>query len=116
MKPIPVEVRERVVEAYRKGLTGTYRSTAQVFSISEATVSRILGKARHGKSLEPRFTTGRKRCIDVDWLRAHATEHEDARIVDRVDAWLEQSGRKVSSSAMWSTLRLIGWTHKKRRR
>ena len=40
---------------------------------------------------------------------------EEESLVDRIDAWLEQSGRKVCLQAMASAMHAIGWTHKKRR-
>ena len=54
------------------------------------------------------------RQIDLDWLREHADKVPDARLVDRIDAWEEISGRRVASSTMSVAMRAIGWTHKKR--
>jgi transposase len=116
MKPVPLEVRDRVVKAYRDGLTGTYISTARVFGIGEATVSRLLHLERAGVPLAPRFSTGRKRRIDLEWLRRHVAENEDARLVDRIAAWQAHSGLTSSVGAMWSALRALGVTHKKRLR
>lgn len=116
MAIIPVEVRRRVVAAYRKGLTGTYAETARVFVVGEASVSRWLQRDRLGESLEPRWGKGPKRRVDLDWLRAHVAGDEDARIIDRIDAWAAKSGLRVSLGAMHSALQAIGVTHKKRRR
>jgi transposase len=104
------------VKAYEEGLTGTYTATARVFTIGEATLSRLLRKKREGVAMAPRFSSGRKRRIDLAWLRRHAGEHEDARLVDRIEAWRAHSGLSASVGAMWHALRAIGVTHKKRRR
>lgn len=116
MAIIPVEVRQRAVAAYRNGLTGTYAETARVFVVGEASISRWLRRDRLGESLEPRWGKGPKRLVDLDWLRDHVAADQDARIVDRIDAWAVKSGRRVSLGTMHAALRAIGVTHKKRRR
>lgn len=116
MSAIPLEVRQRVVRAYRDGLTGTYAQTARVFSIGEASVSRWLRLDRAGESLAPRWGGGPKRRIDLAWLAEHVAADEDARIVDRITDWEAQSGVRVSIGAMWNALHALGVTHKKRRR
>jgi transposase len=116
MAAIPREVRERVVRAYQDGLSGTYEKTAKMFAVGEASISRWLHKKRAGESLEPRWGGGPKRRIDLEWLRTHVAGNEDARIIDRIEAWRAKSGLRVSIGAMWYALEAIGVTHKKRRR
>jgi transposase len=116
MAAIPVSIRERVIKAYESGLSGTYKETARLFRVGEASVSRWLGKARAGESLVPRWGGGPRRRIDLAWLRQHVDENDDARIVDRIDAWEACSGVRVSVGTMWNALQAIGVTHKKRRR
>ncbi len=58
MSMIPIEVRERVVKAYRDGTSGTYAETARIFGVGEASVSGWLRKDRDGESLEPRWNGG----------------------------------------------------------
>ena len=116
MAAIPVEVRQRVIRAYRDGLSGTYAETARLFSIGEASVSRWLRLDRAGESLAPRWGGGPKRRVDLEWLRAHVKADEDARIIDRIAAWEAHSGVGVSIGAMWGALHAIGVTHKKRHR
>jgi transposase len=114
MPVIPVEVRQRVVKAYREGRSGTYAQTARLFSVGEASVSRWLRKDREGEDLAPRWAGGPPRLVDVEWLKAEVEANPDARLVDRIEAWYARSGRRVSVGAMWNTLRAIGITHKKR--
>lgn len=116
MSAIPFEVRQRVVKAYRDGLSGTYAATARLFSIGEASLSRWLHRDRAGESLLPRWGDGPKRRIDLAWLRDHVAANEDARLIDRIEGWQVQSGIRVSIGSMWNALRAIGVTHKKRRR
>lgn len=105
-----------MVLAYLEGRSGTYAKTAQLFRVGEASVSRWLHKKRAGESLMPPKRPGRKRKVDLEWLRQHVAANEDARLVDRIAAWRAQSGDRVSIGAMWNALRAIGITHKKRLR
>lgn len=114
MAAIHLEVRQRVVKAYREGRSGTYAQTARMFSIGEASVSRWLRKDRAGESLVPRHGGGPKRRIDLEWLRAHVEERPDARLIDRIEDWTARSGTGICVGAMWNALRAIGVTHKKR--
>ena len=116
MPMIRLDVRKRVVEAYRSGKSGTYAQTARLFGIGEASVSRWLRKDREGESLEPGWNGGPKRRVDLQWLKQHVEENPDAGIVDRIDAWQSRDGRRVSVGAMWNALRAAGLTHKKRLR
>src|SRR5690348_9478502 len=114
---IPIELRRRVAEAYHKGLSGTYDATARLFGVGRATVSRILRRKREtgDVALKPRGGNN-PRVVDLAWLRAHAEESPDARLVDRVEAWIATGGRRVSLQAMSLAMHAIGWTHKKKRR
>lgn len=116
MSMIPLEVRKRVVAAYRAGKSGTYAETAELFGVGEASVSRWLRKDRAGESLKPGWNGGPKRRVALEWLKQHVEQEPDARIVDRIEAWHARDGRRVSIGAMWNALRAAGFTHKKRRR
>ncbi|MEL6196165.1 MAG: helix-turn-helix domain-containing protein [Myxococcota bacterium] len=113
---ISIELRERIVAAYRDGLTKTYASTAEMFGVGEATVSRLLRRYRETGDVKPKPTGGNNpRRIDLEWLRAHARNNPDARLIDRIADWETKSGVKVSVGCMWNAMREIGWTHKKKR-
>jgi transposase len=116
MSMIPLDVRKRVVKAYKEGKSGTYAQTAELFGVGEASLSRWLRKDREGASLEPGWNGGPKRRVDLEWLTRQVEENPDARIVDRIDAWQAHDGYRVSVGAMWNALRAAGLTHKKRRR
>lgn len=112
-----LDLRRRLVAAYRSGLTATYEAAAEMFGVGRATVSRTLRRERETGDVQLKPRGGnRKRVVDDGWLAAHAAAAPDARLVDRVAAWLAHSGKRVSVSAMHGAMLRIGWTHKKRRR
>ena len=91
--------------------------SAEVFKIGEATVSRLLRRQREtGDVLYKPKGGNNPRRVDLAWLREHLQGLPDARLVDRVEAWQQHSGQRVSVTAMWSAVHACGWTHKKRPR
>ena len=87
-----------------------------MFGVGIATVNRLVRRKRETGDVLPKPKGGNNpRRVDLDWLKTHATEYPDARIVDRIAAWEAHAGKKVSVGAMWAALHVIGWTHKKRR-
>jgi transposase len=117
MADTSLDLRRRIVDAYRSGKTATYEATASMFGVGRATVDRLLRLRRETGDVFPRPRGGNNpRRVDLTWLKAHAQANPDARLVDRVAAWEKHSGDSVSVTAMWKALRAIGWTHKKKRR
>lgn len=112
---IGLELRRRIVEAYRSGRSGSYEETAGLFGVGRATVSRLLRRYRETGDVKPLPIGGNyARQVDLQWLRKHAEAHPDARLVDRINAWEVVSGRRVASSTMSKAMRTIDWTHKKK--
>lgn len=108
-------IRRRIVETYNSGLSGTYASAAALFGVGEATVSRLLRRQRETGGVEPSRVGGNNpRKVDLEWLKTHAEESPDARLIDRIEAWSERSGCRVASSTMSNAMKAIGWTYKKR--
>lgn len=111
---ISLDLRRRIVRAYRSGLTASYEATAELFEVGRATVSRLLRRDRETGDVLPKKRGGDlRRSVDLAWIEQHAQRCPDARLVDRIDAWKAHSGRRVSIGAMWNALDAIGWTHKK---
>ena len=111
---IGIELRRRIVEAYLSGRSGSYEQTAELFGVGRATVSRLLRRHRETGDVRALPVGGNyPRQIDLEWLREHAEQQPDARLVDRVEAWEKVSGRRVGLSTVSAAMRAIGWTHKK---
>ena len=116
MKTISLDLRRRIIDAYMSSRSGGYRKTAKIFGVGEATVNRLINLYRATGDVVGKPRGGNHpRAVDLKWLKANARKYPDARLADRIDAWQEISGRKVSIGAMWNAMRAIGWTHKKRR-
>ena len=114
MKQWSLDLRRKVVEAYKRGLSGTYKHTAKMFGIGEASVSRWLQIERETGDVQPKKRKGNNpRKVDLEWLRQHATDYPDARLIDRAEAWEAQSGIHVHIDTISSSLQAIGWTYKK---
>lgn len=117
MPELSLDLKRRIVAAYRSGQSGTYEQTALLFGVGEATVSRVLRRYREtGDVLNKPRGGNNPRRVDLAWLRRHAEGHPDARLIDRVEAWAESGGVRVHVSTMSLAMRAIGWTHKKKRR
>src|SRR5579863_7967416 len=116
MADLSVDLRRRLVEAYRSKKSGTYAETAALFGVGEATVSRNLRRYRETGDViyKPKGGNNPRR-VDLEWLRQDLMAHPDARLVDRIEAWKAHSGQGVSIGAMWLAVRACGWTHKKKR-
>src|SRR5262245_895704 len=112
-----LDLRRRMVDAYLAEKSGTYKQTAALFGVGEATVSRNLRRYRETGDVLYKPKGGNvPRRVDLAWLREHLEAHPDARLVDRVSAWRQHSGLRVGLTAMWKAVHACGWTHKKRRR
>lgn len=110
------DLRRRIISSYQSGRTATYQDTASFFSVGYATVNRLLRRVREtGDVLEKPRGGNNPRRIDLAWLKQNVALHPDARAIDRVDAYKNDSGISTSKTAMYSALAAIGMTHKKRR-
>jgi transposase len=117
MAQISINLRMRLVEVYRSKRSGTYSATAALFGVSEATVGRILRRFRQTGDVRCRRHGGHHpRRIDLQWLSQDLVANPARRLIDRVEAWERQSGKRVSVATMWLAARDCGWTLKKKRR
>jgi transposase len=117
MTDTSVDLRRRIVDAYRNGKTTTYEATASMFGVGRATVNRLLRRKRETGDVLPKPRGGNNpRRVDLEWLKVHAKENPDARLIDRIAAWEKHSAVHVGITTMWGALHAIEWTHKKRRR
>jgi transposase len=110
------DLRNRIVAHYEKTLEATYKSTAERFTVGEATVNRILRVHRETGDVMPAPRPKKpKNKVDLEWLRAHAAAHPDARLKDRAEAFATERGITVSISSVYYAMVAIGFTHKKKR-
>src|SRR5579871_6275181 len=113
---LSIDLRRRIVEAYKAKLSGTYEKTAELFDVGEATVSRLLRRFRETGDVQQKPRGGNNpRRVNLAWLRENLEAFPDARVVDRIEAWVERGGERVSETAMYNAMHALGWTHKKRR-
>lgn len=109
-----LDLRRRLVEAYKSGLCSSYEEVAEMFGVGRATVSRNLRRERETGDVLYKARVGRKRRLDRAWLARHAEEFPDATRKERADAWEKESGQRVSLQTFSKALRAIGWSFKKR--
>jgi transposase len=110
MKPISMDLRERIFEAREAG-----ESTAEVaerFAVSPAFVRRLLQRYRQSGSLTPSSgRRGRKPLLENHYerIRDYQSQHQDltpAEIRDRLQL-------QVSPLTVWRALRRLGLSFKK---
>ena len=109
------DLRTRIVEHYDETPTATYKSTALLFKVGEATVNRILRVHREtGEVMPVPKPKKRRNKVDLEWLRDHAEKFPDARLKDRAAAFEVERGISVSIAGVYYAMVAIGFTHKKK--
>lgn len=112
MKPLSLDLRQRIVAAYENG-EGSHQELAERFAVSKALVGKLVRQHRHLGTLEPQVhRRGRKPAIvgqQEQELRAHLVEHPDATLQERIVALKLD----CSINTIWKTLRRWGWRFKK---
>lgn len=115
MRPLSLDLRERIVAAYEAGGV----SKAEVgrrFLVTDVVVGKLVRQKQEQGTLEPQtHKRGRKPAIageKLEELRSHLKEYPDATLAERIEAL----GLKCSQKTLWQTLRKIGWRFKKSRR
>ena len=115
MRPLSMDLRERIVAAYGNK-EGSYLVLAARFAVSRAVVGKLVRQHREQGTLEPQVhLRGRKPAIGgktLERLRKHLAEHPDATLEERIAAL----GLDCAVNTMWKTLRRLGWRYKKSRR
>jgi transposase len=113
---LSVDLRRRIVAA-AKTKRFTYRQLAELFSVGEASVSRLLRLFRETGSLEPRPHGGgaprRLTSRDVERLKLLVERNPDWTTYELAEALTELLGSSVSRSTVHRELRRMGYTPKK---
>ena len=115
MRPLSLDLRKRIVEAYEAG-EGSYDVIAVRFQVGRTVVGKLVRQKRDSGSLEPQVhRRGRKPAVSGEnevALREHLQKYPDATVVERREAL----GLKCTEKTLWQTLRKMGWRFKKSRR
>lgn len=114
MKPLSMDLRERIVSAYEAN-EGSYSVLAARFSVSRAVVGKLVRQKQRLGTLEPQVhLRGRKRLIVGDkekQLLQHVRQQPDATLQERIDE-LELN---CCVNTMWQSLNRLGQSFKKNR-
>ncbi len=110
------DLRNKIVEALRRGMTKT--EAARAFSVSRSSVKRYAKLAEEGRSLAPKKRPGSKPKMDEAarrLLEADLEERPWATLAERREYLGRISGLWVSESTLSRMLRRLGWSRKKGR-
>ena len=117
-KPLPIELRVRVVNAYADG-EGSANEIAKRFCVCARSVFRWLALDRCTDDLSPKHSSRgflpkipSNKFTELEELCA---EKPDRTVAELAKAWSEKMGEVVSRSAMGRALLRAGLTFKKRR-
>lgn len=118
MRPLSLDLRERIILALQSGQGQTRPEIAERFSISVSTVGRLAKQWREQNDLSPRPITGRPRAVpaaEIELLQTIITTQKDATLESLSQALQEQTGKKISISALQRNLIWLGYSYKKSR-
>ena len=115
-KPLPKELRRRVVDFVEEG--HTHRAAAAQFRVSIKFVNDMVLLKRATGSLQARPQGnggGHGKLAGVaDWIRRRIEEKRDLTLDELVVELRAQHGVETHRSSVWRHLRGLGLTHKKR--
>jgi transposase len=116
MKPYPLELRQRIVDAVDKQL-GTIEKIAEIFGVTERYLYKLLALRRDTDDLAPRPHGGgaEARLDEPKLLRLAAlvAEQPDATLKELTESLNRRRRVRVSLSSVWRGLEKIDCTLKK---
>jgi transposase len=111
MTPIPVSIRQRILQLYERGKST--REIAQVFGFCVAAVRRVRQQFRQRGTLQPRTHRSGRRTL----LTEERKQRLEKRLSEQPDATLAELGagldRRFRTSTVDLWLRRLGWRYKK---
>lgn len=114
--PLSLDLRRRIVARYRLGKE-TYKELAELFGVGEASVSRVLRRAREHGDLRPDPPGGgfppRISDANLGKLVKLVAEKPDRSIEELCGVWTARYGGPVTTSSMYRALCRAGLTRKK---
>ena len=114
--PLSLDLRRRIVARYRLGKE-TYKEIAELFGVGEASVSRVLRRARELGDPKPKPPGGgfppRISDADLSKLVKLVAEKPDRTIEELCGVWIARYGGPITTSSMYRALCRAGLTRKK---
>lgn len=116
MKPLSLDLRERIVETYKEG-QHSIREVAQLFKVNKSTVQSLLNRDRQTGSLEPEPARGgsasrlQGREQEFDEM---VGKHPDLTLREYCEVWEEITGDRVGETTLWRYLEDRGFSRKKK--
>ena len=110
------DLRKKIIEALRRGMTKT--EAARTFSVSRSSVKRYAKLAEEGRPLAPKKRPGSKPKVDQRarrLLEADLEERPSATLSERREFLQKAAGVRVSDSTVSRMLSRLGWSRKKDR-
>jgi transposase len=115
MRAYSLDLRQKIVGAFERGLTKT--EVARTFGVSLSSVKRYVKMNAQRGSLVPSKLPGSPPKIDDRarrLLELDLQERPDATLTQRCTYLLKIIGLQVRISTIWRALKRMGWSHKKR--
>ena|SRR5580692_3350073 len=116
MEALSLDLRRRIVARYARGNI-TYAELADLFDVGEASVSRLLRRARENGSLERDAPGGgfppRIAEEQLPALIRLVAEKPDRTLAELCEVWVQRHGGELSTASLCRALRRAGVTRKK---
>ncbi len=116
MKSLSIDLRQRIVEAYKRG-QGSQRKLAQRFSVSRSSVERLLKRERQTGSVAPKPHGGGRAPIvhehDREAIKQWLRDEPDLIQQELAERFTAETGRTVSQQTISRSLRRLEITRKK---
>lgn len=116
MKPISIDLRERIVAAY-DAREGNRQQVAGRFKVSLGLVKKLLAQRKAIGTLEPQYqNVGRKPAFDGENLRQldkFLQQYSDATVMEIKEHF--SGSISCSIQAVANTIKRLGWRYKKKR-
>lgn len=113
--PLSQDLRKRLVRAVEEGSSA--REAAARFEISPSAMIKLIQRVRKTGSTEPGKIGGYRKPLltgHEDLLRETTTAQKGITLAEIRDALIARGIEAGSVATIWSTLRRLGLTHKKR--
>lgn len=113
--PLSQDLRERLVRAVEEGSSA--RAAAARFEVSASATIKLVRRVRETGSTRPAKIGGYRRPLllgQETFLRELTSARKGITLAEIRDALVERGIEPGSLTTIWSTLRRLGLTHKKR--